>query len=63
MSEANPLSLPPTEISRVDIPHEISIYLNGEDLATKNVALQLFTVDSDGWPHVALLSAADRGKL
>ncbi|SDA16355.1 hypothetical protein SAMN05216315_107102 [Nitrosospira sp. Nsp18] len=59
MSEANPLYLPPTEISRVDIPHEISIYLNGEDLATKNVALQLFTVDSDGWPHVALLSAGE----
>ncbi len=59
MSEANPLYLSPTEISRIDIPHEITIYLNGEDLVTKNVALQLSTVDSDGWPHVALLSAGE----
>jgi hypothetical protein len=59
MSEANPLYLPPAEISRVDIPHEISVYLNGEDLATKNVALQLSTVDLDGWPHAALLSAGE----
>jgi hypothetical protein len=59
MSETNPLYLPPTEISRVDIPHEISLYLNGEDLATKNVALQLSTVDADSWPHTALLSAGE----
>lgn len=59
MSEVNPHYLPPTEISRIDIPHEISIYLNGEDLVTKNVALQLSTVDSDGWPHAALLSAGE----
>jgi hypothetical protein len=59
MSEANPLYLPPTEISRIDIPHEISAYLNGEDLATKNVALQLSTVDVNGWPHAALLSAGE----
>ena len=59
MSEANPLYLARTEISRIDIPHEISTYLNGEDLATKNVALQLSTVDSDGWPHAALLSAGE----
>ena len=59
MSEANPLYLPPTEISRVDIPHEISLYLNGEDLAAKNVALQLSTVDADSWPHIALLSAGE----
>jgi hypothetical protein len=59
MSEANPLYLPPTEISQVDIPHEIALYLNGEDLATKNIALQLSTVDADGWPHAALLSAGE----
>ncbi|MEO8992129.1 MAG: hypothetical protein ABI284_02730 [Nitrosospira sp.] len=59
MSKADPLYLPPTEISRVDIPHEISTYLNGKDLAAKNVALQLSTVDSDGWPHAALLSAGE----
>lgn len=59
MSEANPLYLPPTEMSRIDIPHEISLYLNGEDLASKNVALRLSTVDSDGWPHAALLSAGE----
>ena len=59
MSEANPLYPPPAEISPVDIPHEISLYLNGEDLASKSIALQLSTVDSDGWPHTALLSAGE----
>jgi hypothetical protein len=34
-------------------------YLNGEDLVSKTQALRLSTVDADGWPKAALLSAGD----
>jgi hypothetical protein len=37
----------------------VARYLDGTDLLTKTQALRLSTVDPDGWPHNALLSAGD----
>src|SRR5262245_48768434 len=34
-------------------------YLDGTGLLAKTQALRLATVDADGWPHAALLSAGD----
>ena len=34
-------------------------FLNGESLLSKTQALHLLTVDAEGWPHAALLSAGD----
>jgi Pyridoxamine 5'-phosphate oxidase len=34
-------------------------FLNGEELLSKTQALRLSTVDAEGWPHAALLSAGD----
>jgi hypothetical protein len=34
-------------------------YLDGEDLLAKTQAVRLSTVDADGWPRAALLSAGD----
>jgi hypothetical protein len=42
-----------------DIPDEVARYLDGTDLLTKTQALRLSTVDAEGWPHAALLSAGD----
>lgn len=42
-----------------DIPDGVVRYLDGAELLTKTQALRLSTVDSDGWPHAALLSAGD----
>ena len=42
-----------------DIPDGVARYLDGTDLLTKTQALRLSTVDADGWPHAALLSAGD----
>ena len=40
-----------------EIPDGVARYLDGTDLLTKTQALRLSTVDPDGWPHAALLSA------
>jgi hypothetical protein len=41
------------------IPDAVARYLDGTDLPTKTQALRLSTIDTDGWPHAALLSAGD----
>ena len=42
-----------------DIPDGVARYLDGTELLAKTEALRLSTVDPDGWPHAALLSAGD----
>ena len=42
-----------------EVPDGVMRYLDGTELLTKTQALRLSTVDSDGWPHAALLSAGD----
>lgn len=42
-----------------EIPDSVARYLDGTDLLAKTQALRLSTVDPDGWPHAALLSAGD----
>jgi hypothetical protein len=41
------------------IPDGVADYLDGTGLLAKTQALRLATVDADGWPHAALLSAGD----
>jgi hypothetical protein len=41
------------------IPDGVAHYLDGTELLTKTQAVRLSTVDADGWPHAALLSAGD----
>jgi hypothetical protein len=59
MSNADNVYTPPSVISGNDIPAGVLNYLNGEDLLSKTQALRLTTVDADGWPKAALLSAGD----
>lgn len=42
-----------------EVPAGVLDYLNGHDLLSKTQALQLATVDLEGWPKNALLSAGD----
>jgi hypothetical protein len=49
--------MPPYEST--DMPEEILNYLNGEELLSKNQALRISTVNANGAPHAALLSAGD----
>ena len=42
-----------------EIPDGVARYLDGTELLTKTQAMRLSTVDADGWPHAALLSAGD----
>jgi hypothetical protein len=41
------------------IPDAVASYLDGAELLAKTQALRLSTIDADGWPHAALLSAGD----
>ena len=41
------------------IPAGVVHYLDGNELLTKTQALRLSTVDAEGWPHSAVLSAGD----
>lgn len=42
------------------IPEAIKNFCNGQDLRSKlNGAIRLSTVDEDGWPHAAMLSAGE----
>ena len=59
MSDADNMYTPPQVLSRNDIPAGVQNYLNGEDLLSKTQALRLSTVDADGWPKAALLTAGD----
>jgi hypothetical protein len=49
----------PQEQQIDSLPHEIIHYLDGKDLLAKTQALRISTVDAQGWPHAALLSAGD----
>jgi len=57
MKEAEHTYTAPASSSR--IPDALVRYLDGTELLTKTQALRLSTVDADGWPRAALLSAGD----
>ena len=59
MSNTEHVYTPPRMIPAHDIPAGVLSFLNGEDLLSKTQALRLSTVDPEGWPHAALLSAGD----
>ena len=59
MTEAEHTYTPPRHVSSRDVPAEVARYLDGADLLNKTQALRLSTVDADGWPHAALLTAGD----
>ena len=50
---------PPRTLPAHDLPAGVRRFLDGEDLLSKTQALRLSTVDAEGWPHAALLSAGD----
>jgi hypothetical protein len=57
MNEAEHAYTAPTTSRR--IPDGVADYLDGSGLLAKTQALRLATVDAEGWPHAALLSAGD----
>jgi hypothetical protein len=57
MKEAEHTYIAPTKGGK--IPDAVSTYLDGTELLSKTQALRLSTIDADGWPHAALLSAGD----
>jgi hypothetical protein len=59
MSTPDHVYTPPRIVPAHDIPAGVLNFLNGEDLLSKTQALRLSTVDPEGWPHAALLSAGD----
>ena len=59
MTNTEHVYTPPRIIPAHDIPAGVLSFLNGEDLLSKTQALRLSTVDAEGWPHAALLSAGD----
>jgi hypothetical protein len=59
MSNTEHVYTPPRTLPPNEIPAGVLNYLNGEDLLLKTQALRLSTVDADGWPKAALLSAGD----
>ena len=58
MREADHKYTPPAVSSRT-LPAAIAHYLDGANLLEKTQALRLSTIDAEGWPHAALLSAGD----
>jgi Pyridoxamine 5'-phosphate oxidase len=59
MSTAEKVYAPPQVLSANEIPAGVLNYLNGENLLSKTQAIRLSTVDADGWPKAALLTAGD----
>ena len=59
MSDATHAYTRPDTVSTQVLPKEVEAYLDGTDLVAKTQALRISTVDGDGWPHAALLSAGD----
>lgn len=49
----------PASDAGAQLPPALQRYLDGRELLHKTQALQLATVDAEGWPHVALLSAGE----
>ena len=58
MHEADHKYTPPDVTSR-SLPAAVAHYLDGANLLEKTQALRLSTIDAEGWPHAALLSAGD----
>ncbi|MBV9323423.1 MAG: hypothetical protein JO352_06515 [Chloroflexi bacterium] len=50
---------PPHATDGNDVPAGLVGYLDSHDLLTGTQTVRLSTVDPDGWPHAALLSAGD----
>ena len=59
MSTTGHTYIPPRIIATKTVPAEVAGYIDGTDLPAKTQALRLSTVDAEGWPHAALLSAGD----
>jgi Pyridoxamine 5'-phosphate oxidase len=59
MSTTEHAYIPPRTTATKTAPAEVARYLDGTDLSAKTQALRLSTVDTEGWPHAALLSAGD----
>jgi hypothetical protein len=59
MNQPEHVYTPPRTHPPNAIPAAVQQYLNGEDLLAKTQALRLSTINADGWPHAALLSAGD----
>jgi hypothetical protein len=59
MESAEHVYTAPRTTAAQTVPAAVARYLDGTDLLAKTQALRLSTVDPDGWPHAALLSAGD----
>jgi hypothetical protein len=59
MREADHMYTPSQNVASRTLPAAVARYLNGADLLEKTEALRLSTIDAEGWPHAALLSAGD----
>jgi hypothetical protein len=59
MENSDYVYTPPRVASTREIPTSIKNLLNGEDLLAKQQALRLATVNHDGWPNAATLSAGE----
>lgn len=59
MREADHTYTPPQIVASRTLPTAVARYLDGTDLLEKTQALRLSTIDAEGWPHAALLSAGD----
>jgi len=59
MNDGEHTDTPPRSTAARTLPEPMAHYLDGTDLLRKTQALRVSTVDADGWPHDALLSAGD----
>ncbi|MBV8891113.1 MAG: pyridoxamine 5-phosphate oxidase [Acidobacteria bacterium] len=59
ISNSEHVYTPPRTLAANEVPPALLNYLNGRDLLLKTQAIRLSTVDVDGWPRAALLSAGD----
>jgi hypothetical protein len=59
MREVDHHYTPAQEAASPALPSAVARYLDGADLLKKTQALRLSTIDAEGWPHAALLSAGD----
>jgi hypothetical protein len=59
MNNTEHVYVPPSVLTAGGTPTDLRTLLNGEDLLSKTQALRLSTVDADGWPRAAVLSAGE----
>jgi hypothetical protein len=59
MNNSEHVYTPPRVVPAREVPASIRNLLNGEDLLSKTQAVRISTVDADGWPHAAVLSAGE----